>query len=131
MPAPGVIDNARWTQVKDGLQAVAALLVCFGCVAGFLIWVTGGFRPQTQVAVDELTRKVTEISAQVEVVKNKIDQMPRVADYALHDAHLSAIDGQIRTIEGRLTRDEINAKETDTLVQQLRGGTAAPIRVPR
>src|SRR6185312_15289531 len=103
----------------------------FGALAGGIAWLAGGLRPQTQVAVEELNTQIGQVQTAISQLKDRIDAMPRVADFAAHEAHLSRIDGQIAAMGDRMTADEIKAADVAAQVKALHNGTAAPIRIPR
>ena len=119
------------TQVKEAVLLAGAAIVVFGAVAGGIAWLAGGLRPQTQVAVEELNTQIGQVQTAISQLKDRIDNMPRVTDFAAHEAHLSRIDGQIAAMGDRMTADEIKAADVAAQVNALRSGTAAPIRVPR
>src|SRR6185437_2458335 len=119
------------TQVKEAVLLTGALIVVLGALGGGVAWMAGGLRPETQVAVDELKAQIGALQASVAQIKDRIDAMPRVADFAAHEAHLSRIDGQIAAMGDRMTADEIKAADVAAQVKALHNGTAAPIRIPR
>jgi hypothetical protein len=119
------------TQVKEAVLLAGAAIVVIGALGGGVAWMAGGLRPQTQVAVDELNVQMGQIQTAISQLKDRIDAMPRVTDFAAHEAHLSHIDGQIAAMGDRMTADEIKAADVAAQVNALRTGTAAPIRVPR
>lgn len=122
-------DNVK--QMRESLQAAAAVVVIVAFAGGVVIWAIGGFAPQTQVQVQQLTASIAGLQRTVEALGGKVDAMPRAVDYTALDAHLSRIDVQVATIIDRLTRDEIESAQTRQEIRQLRIGTDTPVRQPR
>lgn len=104
------------------LRALAAVFVVIAGVYAAVTLVSGGFKLQTQVAVETLTISVDDLRKQVTVLAYKIEQMPRVADLASHNTHLLRLDQQVEAINDRLLRDELAAAKTLTWVEDLRAG---------
>lgn len=119
------------TQVKEAVLLAGAAIVVMATLAGGVTWLAGGLRPGSQVAVEELKAQMTQLQGAISQLKDRIDAMPRVTDFAAHEAHLSHIDGQIAAMGDRMTADEIKAADVAAQVNALRAGTAAPIRTPR
>jgi hypothetical protein len=114
----GVIPEAWAEQILKTLQIIASVFVIITGLAGGLIWLTGGFRPQNQVAADELTSKVNSIQRAVDAIQMQLSTMPRPTDFSSQDAHLARIDQEIGVFSDRLTHDEIAAAALAALVSQ-------------
>lgn len=118
-------------QAVDVLTALAAVVVLLGAVGGGLAWLAGGFQPQTQVQVQQLSVSVTGLGSKMDALGAKMDALPRLADYTSLVEHLSRHDGQITVLIDRVTRDEIDSAATRQEVRALRDGTNTPVRQPR
>lgn len=102
-----------WAQIASAIVVIATFL------SGVGVYLTGGFKPQSQVLTDNLTTKVDSIQATVRGIQDQLGAMPRPSDYLSHERHLAAVDGQLAAMGERITRDEIANTRTDTLLERL------------
>jgi multidrug efflux pump subunit AcrB len=110
----------------------AASFATLGAGAWFVIvWLTGGLKPGTQIQMEELTAQVERLQKTAEQLANRLDSLPRPADYTSLGAHLERTDAQVAIVVDRLTHDEIEAAKSAQQVQQLIAGTGVPVRQPR
>lgn len=100
-------------------QIVASVVVICTALSGVGIYMTGGFKPASQVLTDNLTTKVDEIQNSVKGIQGQLEAMPRPSDFLSHERHLSAIDSQVTLLNDRITRDEIANTRTDTLLERI------------
>jgi len=102
----------KFRGLKDTFSILSNLVVIGTVACGFVIWMSGGIKPQTQVAAEDLARQVTRLQADVEQIKDKLGIIPRPDDYKGQEAHLSRIDGALQSFSERITTDEISSART-------------------
>jgi hypothetical protein len=112
-----VVDRDAFDTFKEWLTLAATMVVLVTFIGGLGMWLTGGLRPQNQVATDILTDKVTAIQKTVSSIQDQLGVMPRPSDYLAHERHLAALDGQISAMSDRITRDEISLGRDEALMQ--------------
>ena len=129
-------------KVSTIMQATAAGVVIMAAIGGGLTYMTGGWKPTTQVSVDQLSTKLADLTASVDAVKTKLDtsvdgfksrldQFPRVADYAAHTTQLEAMARRIDEMGARITRDEIEASANKALLDGILHPSLPPTRMTR
>lgn len=99
-----------YSQAKELVQLAGGVILICGAVIGFILWITGGLKPQTQVAADNLTTKVDSIQTDVAEIKQKLGALPHPYEFDDQRAHFSRLDqavtedkSGISGLEGRVT----------------------------
>lgn len=104
-------------------QIAAAVLLC-GTVFGVLTYLFGGFRPQSQIDMDQQKAAIVRLESRQAVAETRLDALPRASDFAEWAAHLSRLDA---VYEGQ--RDKVTANGYDIKDLQNKYGsltTSAP-----
>lgn len=126
-----IAQDARVRSTREAMQALGALVTILGALVGGIVWLTGGFRPESQVQIAALSEQIGQLRTAVTDLTRTTSQLPRTSDYLIHDRHLIQLDAQVGAIVDRITHDEIEARGIAQQVQQLTGGTEAKVRNPR
>lgn len=116
---------------REAVQFAGAVMVILGGIISAVVWMTGGFTPQQQVQVQQLSGKVDQLSAHIELLAKKMDEMPRPGDYDTIDKHLTRLDQQVGAIGDRITTDENSFNYVKGALQDVVRGTQTPVRQPR
>lgn len=116
---------------REAVQFAGGVMVILGGIISAVVWMTGGFTPQQQVQVQQLSGKVDQLSAHIELLAKKMDEMPRPGDYDTIDKHLTRLDQQVGAIGDRITTDENSFNYVKGALQDVVRGTQTPVRQPR
>lgn len=91
---------------KEVIQVGGGLLVLLGAIYTIVVWGTGGLKLQSQIDLEQVRSQLSSIQAaqtdqalRAQQAQDRIiarlDALPRPADYAQQDAHLSRLDAAI------------------------------------
>lgn len=99
-----------YTQAKEIVQLAGGVILIAGTLVGFFLWMTGGLKPQTQVAADNLTTKVDNIQKDVADIKQTIGALPHPYEFDDQRTHFSRLDQAVADekavasgLDGRVT----------------------------
>lgn len=91
--------NGWFGQTKDIVQLVGGLILIAGAIFGCVMWFTGGLKPQTQVAADDLTRTVNSIQTDVGEIKATLKILPSPFEVTDQRAHFGRLDDHVGKLE--------------------------------
>lgn len=118
-PEPRPNPPTLFVQIFRSLPAVLLIAGVIGLLYSPLSWLTGGFRPQTQIDVETLKAQSSDLRSQVAVCNSRLDAMPRSSDFAGWEAHLSRLDARLDALGDAQAQDRLTNKETAVRVQNL------------
>ena len=120
--------NEQFRGAREALQGLAAIMTILAVLGGVIVYFLGSWRPEQTAALAE---QMGQLRTTISELTQEVRQLPRAADYAVHESHLQQLDRQVGGLVDRITKDEIEAKGIAQQVQQLSGGTGTPVRNPR
>lgn len=103
-----------------GVGAVAAMSTCGAVLVG---WISAGTTNTHDIQALQST--VSQLTAQVSHLADKIDQGPRSDQMREVDRHLSALDGRMDGMDNRLQSDERSLTKVQTQVDTIQNSSDA------
>lgn len=123
------MDQADDTSFWQGLWAAAPRIALMVAAASFvwaiMTFATGGIRPQSQIDLENLKEKQTNLASRVAVCESRLDQMPRSQDFADWTAHLSRLDAVFEAQRNQVSQSQFDIKD---LMSKYQGLTTTPNR---
>lgn len=88
-----------WLASKEIVQFVGNALLIGGAVLGAVLWLTGGLKPQSQIATEDLTKTVNTIQSDVKDIREAMKVYP--TPYEINDqrSHFGRVDDRLNKIE--------------------------------
>jgi flagellar capping protein FliD len=86
-------------QVAKVVALIGGCLVIIAAVWGVTAWLTGGLRPQIQVASDALSDKVTSIQGDISDIKKRLNDLPTSYEVGAQRTHFDRLDDRVGAVE--------------------------------
>lgn len=102
---------------------ISAIAAAGTCVAVLVGWITAGTTNSHDIQA--LQGTVSQLSAQVSHLADKIDQGPRSDQMKEIDRHLSALDGRMDGMDTRIQSDERSLTKVQADVDNIRNSSDA------
>ena len=105
------------------MTCISAIAAGGTCIAVFVGWISAGATNTHDIQA--LQGTVSQLSAQVSHLADKIDQGPRSDQMREVDRHLSALDGRMDGMDNRLQSDERSLTKVQTQVDTIQNSSDA------